>query len=265
MTKAGPAVGAGLRRARAAATAAQLWLVRHGETEWSRDGQHTGRTDLAAHRAGEEQAARAARRCSPSCDRRWCCAARARARGDTAELAGLRGRRHRRRPGRVGLRRLRGPHHRPDPRERARLDDLSTARRARRRDRRAGGARAPTGCWPARPARWRPGRSCWSHTATSAGYWARAGSAWRSAQARNFLLGTAAPCVLEHAVRRPRDRQVEPAPRRRAQPGGCAMTGPELPASLEQADRTPTTTGPRLRRPSTCRCRPTSPTSPPCG
>jgi len=35
----------------------EIWLVRHGETEWSRSGQHTSRTDLPMTPAGELQAA----------------------------------------------------------------------------------------------------------------------------------------------------------------------------------------------------------------
>ena len=42
----------------------QIWLFRHGETEWSRSGQHTGRSDLPLTAAGRRRAQAIGRRLS---------------------------------------------------------------------------------------------------------------------------------------------------------------------------------------------------------
>ena len=65
-----------------------VWLVRHGQTEWSADGRHTGRTDIPLTKAGEDQA-RALAGVVASLDLDLVlCSPRQRARC-TADLAGL--------------------------------------------------------------------------------------------------------------------------------------------------------------------------------
>ncbi|GAA3073973.1 histidine phosphatase family protein [Streptomyces goshikiensis] len=91
-----------------------LLLVRHGETEWSANGRHTGLTDVPLTPNGVEEAISLAPYFR---DRRpdLVLTSPLRRAVVTAELAGLSGGRSRSRPVRVGLRRLRGRHHRRDP------------------------------------------------------------------------------------------------------------------------------------------------------
>jgi probable phosphoglycerate mutase len=68
--------------------AARIWLVRHGETQWSRDGRHTGRTDIPLTEGGAAAAARLAPAVSRIDPGLVLCSPLTRAR-DTARLAGL--------------------------------------------------------------------------------------------------------------------------------------------------------------------------------
>ena len=69
------------------APASQLWLVRHGETEWSASGRHTSRTDLDLTEAGVESARSVAEKLRGTSFARALSSPLLRARR-TAELAG---------------------------------------------------------------------------------------------------------------------------------------------------------------------------------
>ncbi len=66
----------------------ELWLVRHGETEWSRDGRHTSTTDLPLTDRGVEVARELAPRLAETRFDQVLTSPRQRARA-TAELAGF--------------------------------------------------------------------------------------------------------------------------------------------------------------------------------
>ena len=67
---------------------AAVWLIRHGETEWSKAGRHTGRTDQRLTPYGERQAIALRETLRPIRPAFVACSPRQRARR-TAELAGL--------------------------------------------------------------------------------------------------------------------------------------------------------------------------------
>jgi probable phosphoglycerate mutase len=67
--------------------AGELWLIRHGATDWSRSGQHTSRTDLALTEFGREQVQQLAPRLASLAPARVFCSPRRRA-IETCELVG---------------------------------------------------------------------------------------------------------------------------------------------------------------------------------
>jgi broad specificity phosphatase PhoE len=70
------------------ATEVELWIIRHGETEWSRDGLHTSHTELELTPEGEDVARRLAERLEGVTFDLVLSSPRVRARR-TAELAGF--------------------------------------------------------------------------------------------------------------------------------------------------------------------------------
>jgi len=66
----------------------ELYLVRHGETAWSKSGQHTSVTDLTLTEHGEEEARALRERLDPASFGLVLCSPRRRAQ-DTARLAGF--------------------------------------------------------------------------------------------------------------------------------------------------------------------------------
>ena len=74
--------------ARLDASSVQLWLIRHGETEWSKSGQHTGSTEIDLTEEGRAQAVALRPMLAQLHPALVLCSPRRRAQ-DTAALAGL--------------------------------------------------------------------------------------------------------------------------------------------------------------------------------
>jgi probable phosphoglycerate mutase len=89
ITEAGPDEGPAFVMPPTVDDGAQLWLIRHGQTEWSRTGKHTGTTDVPLTEHGEDEARALAPVLAALDPALVLCSPLSRARR-TAELAGLR-------------------------------------------------------------------------------------------------------------------------------------------------------------------------------
>lgn len=87
-TRAGSAEGPAFVMPATVEDGSTLWILRHGQTEWSKSGQHTGVTDIPMTAQGERQAAALAPLLADVRPALVLCSPRGRARR-TAELAGL--------------------------------------------------------------------------------------------------------------------------------------------------------------------------------
>ena len=121
----------------------ELWLVRHGETEWSRALKHTGRTDLPLTAGGEQAARRLAPRLAEVDFDLVMCSPLRRAR-HTAGLAGFPDAAVVEDAAEWDYGEAEGAHDRGDPRDPSRMVGVA-GRRARGRGRGGGGRRAATG------------------------------------------------------------------------------------------------------------------------
>ena len=170
-----------------------LWLVRHGETEWARLGRHTGRTDVPLTETGRDQARDLGRRLAGHAFELVLTSPLSRA-ADTAVAGGLRRRRAAGpRPARMGLRRAGGAADRGHPRRVPGLDDLARPVAGRRDDRRG---RGPRGSRHGRGPRGRPATSSSLRTDTSCASSPPAGSDLRRRPAGCSRSGTATVSVL---------------------------------------------------------------------
>ena len=210
---------------------------RHGETEWSRTGRHTGRTDVPLDDVGRKQAAALAAAPTARSFALVLTSPLSRA-TETCALAGFGGAgAGRRGPARVGLRGLRGPDHRRDPAEPPGLDPVGpTGCRAGRAPPTVG-RRADRVIEPARSARATP--CCFAHghllrvlAARWVGLPAAGGACSPSAPARERAgLGAGGRRYrpLERATAR--ERQHRPAARR----GGATRRRVTMSARVKEA------------------------------